>query len=132
MKARITLIATLVVAAAVLAPAALAARPDDRAGALGAGSIAADQSSHVRPDDRAGVRAGFESAATGSDAARPDDRGGARGPGTPSDTPAVHTTSTGFDWSDALIGALTGVGIALVLMGTLLLVTSRRARTKIA
>jgi hypothetical protein len=132
MKARNALIPTVVLTAALLAPSALAQRSDDRAGTRGPGVIAATQSS-IRPDDRGGTRGPGEYASErgAGTSVRPDDRTGARGPGglTPS---VVEPTSTGFDWGDAFIGGLCGVGIALVLMGTLFLVTSRRSKPKFA
>jgi hypothetical protein len=130
MNTRKALIPTLVLAAALLAPSALAQRPDDRAGARGPGAIAAQQSSSTRPDDRPGLR-GHDGAAIRSTSVRPDDRAGMHGPGefTPS---VVQATSTGFDWGDALIGGLGGVGAALALMGILLLVTSRRSKARMA
>ena len=127
MKARNTLIGMLVVVVAVLIPATAAAQRDIRAGTAGATS----QSSSVRPDDRASVR-GPGAAVSGVVVVRPDDRAGIRGPGAPT-TPAVLVrTSDGFDWQDAFIGGLGGVGIALLLAGSLFFAASRRTRTRIA
>ncbi len=131
MHARKTLIAALVVITAVLAPSALAQR-DDRSGTAEPPISAAQQSSSTRPDDRAGWRGAYEpqhAAATSN--GRPDDRAGIRGP-EPLTPNVVQVTSTGFDWGDAFIGGLGGVGTALALMGILLLVTSRRSRARIA
>jgi hypothetical protein len=127
MKARNMLIGLLVVVTAVLIPATAAAQRDIRPATAGATS----QSSHVRPDDRAGARGAFEGAVGSAIAARPDDRAGIHGPGTPPPTNLVRS-SDGFDWRDAFIGGAGGVGIALLLTGGLFLVTSRRARTRIA
>jgi hypothetical protein len=129
MKARNTLIGMLVVVVAVLIPATAAAQRDIRPGTAGATS----QSSHVRPDDRAGVRGAgaIEDMARGSVAVRPDDRAGLHGPGTPPPTSLVRS-SDGFDWQDAFVGGLAGVGIALLLAGLLFLAASRRTRTRIA
>lgn len=123
MKARITLIGMLVVLVAVVAPNTAAAKSYiDRA--------QGSQSSQVRPDDRAGAR-GVEGTTGSSVVVRPDDRAGLHGPGTP--PPAtVAQSSDGFDWRDALIGSLGGVGIALLLAGLLFVASSRRTRTRIA
>jgi hypothetical protein len=112
MKARMTLITTLAAGIAALAPAMASAShylPQ------GADSTTTQQ---VRPDDRAGARAA---------STRPDDRAGYRGPSAPI-TASVAQVSNGFDWRDAFIGGVSGIGIALLLMGGLLLVTSRRTR----
>jgi hypothetical protein len=127
MKARNMLVGMLVVAVAVLIPATAAAQRDIRPGTAGATS----QSSHVRPDDRAGARGAFEGAAESAVVVRPDDRAGAHGPGTPPQAILVRS-SDGFDWQDAFVGSLGGVGIALLLTGLLFLAASRRTRTRIA
>ena len=49
--------------------------------------------------------------------------------GAPLPTPA--TTSTGFDWADAGIGAATAVGTVFVLLGGTLLVARRRGQLAI-
>ena len=100
--------ATLVVAALALAAAgsAVAAdRPDDRAGPLGVGAVALAQASEVdgavvRPDDRAVRGAGSLAAAA------------------PASVAVVAPASTGFDWTDAAIGAIGGI-LAAVLAGAL-------------
>jgi hypothetical protein len=117
----------LVVVIAVLIPATAAAQHDIRVGTAGATS----QSSAVRPDDRAGMRGAFEGTAGSAVVVRPDDRAGVHGPGTPPPTSLVRS-SDGFDWQDAFIGGLGGVGIALLLAGLLFLAASRRTRTRIA
>jgi hypothetical protein len=152
---RTVLVPLLVLVAASLAPPALAGRPDDRAGARDPGAIGGQLSSSVRPDGRAGARAaGVYEAAELATAVRPDDRGGARGPGTvgslqlslparPDDrdgvrgpgaltTVVVQPASTAFDWGDALIGSLGGIGMALMLTGVLFLVMGRRRKARIA
>jgi hypothetical protein len=126
-KARNTLIGMLVVLIAVLVPATAAAKPDLRPGVV----AATHESSSVRPDDRVGTRGAFEGTAGSSVAVRPDDRGGVHGPGTPPPTSLVRS-SDGFDWQDAFIGGAGGIGIALLLMGLLFLVASRRTRTRMA
>jgi hypothetical protein len=133
MNVRKALIPMLVLVAALLAPAAHAAqRPDDRAGIRGpAPVLSADLSSSIRPDDRAGIRGpgGYESAQL--TAVRPDDRAGMRGPAAlPSD--GLQPVSTGFDWGDAMIGGLGGIGTALMLTGLLFLVMTRRSRARLA
>jgi hypothetical protein len=127
MKDRNTLIGMLVVVIAVLIPATAAAQRDIRAGTAAATS----QSSYVRPDDRAGPRGAFEGTVGTAVVVRPDDRAGVHGPGTPPPTSLVRS-SDGFDWQDAFVGGLGGVGIALLLTGLLFLVASRRTRTRIA
>jgi len=123
------LIATMAAGIATLAPPAAAASPHDLP--LGTGATASQQSSQVRPDDRAGTRGAFEGATGSSVAVRPDDRGGVHGPGTPPSATVVQS-SDGFDWRDAFVGGLGGVGIALLLTEILFLVASRRTRTRIA
>lgn len=123
------LIATVVSGIAALAPTTAVGSPHDLP--LGTGATASQQSTHVRPDDRAGARGAFESTTGSSVAARPDDRAGIHGPGTPPPTSLVRS-SDGFDWRDAFVGGLGGVGIALLLMGLLFLVASRRTRTRLA
>ena len=123
------LIATLTAGIAVLAPTTAFASPHDLP--LGTGTTASQQSSHVRPDDRAGLRGAFEGAAGTVVVVRPDDRAGIRGPGTPPPATVVQS-SDGFDWRDAFVGGLGGLGIALLLAGLLFLVASRRTRTRIA
>jgi hypothetical protein len=127
MKARNMLIGMLVVVVAVLIPATAAAQRDIRPGTAGTAS----QSSPVRPDDRAGVRGAFDGPVGSSVAVRPDDRAGLHGPGTPPPSSLVRS-SDGFDWQDAFVGGLGGVGIALLLTGLLFLAASRRTRTRIA
>jgi hypothetical protein len=123
------LIATVAAGIAALAPATAIASPHDLP--LGTGVTASQQSTHVRPDDRAGTRGAFEATTGASVAAHPDDRAGIHGPGTPPPTTVVRS-SDGFDWRDAFIGSLGGVGIALLLTGVLFLVISRRTKTRIA
>jgi hypothetical protein len=157
MNARKKLIGTIAVAAAVLVPVAQAERPDDRAGLRGPGAFASTQSqvnhpddralkgpgaieqlrqsTTVRPDDRAGMRGpgaidpGTNSTSTST---RPDDRAEARGPGAIDPVVVVTQDSTGFDWDDAFVGALGGMGMALLLTGALFLLLGQRTRTRVA
>jgi hypothetical protein len=106
--------------AALFAGAGLAARPDDRAGMLGVGSINVQETaSIVRPDDRATVRGPGALAleVRAQTAVRPDDRAGTRGPG----PGLVVTTTSGpsddsrFDWSAAAIGASSALMLAFLI-----------------
>jgi hypothetical protein len=159
-RTKLTTAAALVATAAFLAPVAQAQHPDDRA-LKGPGAIEQAQASTlVRPDDRAGTRgpgALDTQSTTVSTSARPDDRAGTRGPGVidqpntvststrPDDRagmrgpgaieqPTVIVTqgSTGFDWTDAFVGALGGIGTALLLTGGLFLLLGQRTRTRVA
>jgi hypothetical protein len=61
---------------------------------------------------------------------RPDDRSGIRGI---DDTPvAAAAASGGFDWSDAGIGAVSGLGLSLLLVGGLVLGLTARREHKVA
>ena len=157
MNARTKLIGTVAIGAALLAPVAQAQSPDDRAGLRGPGGIAAQQaggaSNHpdnravrgasvtatatnlsVRPDDLAGTRgpgAHSPAALTTRAVSHPDNRAERRGPGSV-DSVVVVASSTGFDWGDALIGSLGGVGAALLLTGCFFLLASQRNKTRLA
>lgn len=157
MNARTKLIGTIALGAALFVPVAQAQAPDDRAGLRGPGGIAAQQaggaSSHpdnravrgtgvaapttnvaVRPDDRAGTRGpgAYRSAlrTTGA-SSHPDNRAETRGPGSV-DRVVVISSSSSFDWGDAMIGSLGGVGAALLLTGCFFLVASQRSKTRLA
>ncbi len=129
MNTRKALILTVVLVAAALAPDALAKR-FDHAYVSNPNKVGVQQAPSIRPDDRAGLRGASQSEAVPT-ARRPDDRAGLHGPGTSTPT-VVEAASTGFDWGDALIGGLGGVGTALALMGALFLVASRRSRARTA
>jgi hypothetical protein len=117
--------------------------PDNRAEPRGPGAISAQQrttgvtaSSH--PDNRAeprgpGAIAAQQQTTDVGASSHPDNRAEPRGPGafTPT-TVVVASTSNGFDWGDALIGGLGGVGTALLLTGALFLITSQRSKTRMA
>jgi hypothetical protein len=156
MNARKKLIGTIVLGAALLVPVAQAQSPDDRAGPRGPGGIAAMQtaasSSHpdnravrgpgavettvtgvaVRPDDGAAARgpgAYDPDGAAGS--SHPDNRAATRGPGS-FETVVTVSAEAGFDWGDALIGGLGGMGVALLLTGCLFLLAGQRNRARLA
>lgn len=133
MNLRTKIIGTLVLALSLAVPTAQAARPDDKAGARGPGAIAAQSSVSRHPDNRAGARGpGAVSASTDvTTPSRPDDRAGARGPGVLT-TVVAAPAPDGFDWRDALIGGLGGLGSALLLTGAFFLLTSERSRTRVA
>lgn len=133
MNLRTKLIGTLVLALALAVPAAQAARPDDKAGARGPGAIAAESSVSRHPDNRAGARGpgAFSPSTAVTAASRPDDRAGARGPGAFT-TVVAAPAPDGFDWRDALIGGLGGLGTALLLTGAFFLLASERSRTRVA
>jgi hypothetical protein len=157
MNARTKLIGTIAIGAALLVPVAQAQSPEDRAGLRGPGGIAAQQAdgASTHPDNRA-VRGTGVAAATTNLVARPDDRAGTRGPGAQSpatltsgavshpdnraenrgpgsvDSVVVVAGSSGFDWGDALIGSLGGVGAALLLTGCFFLLAGQRSKTRLA
>jgi hypothetical protein len=109
------LIGTIVLGAAMLVPVAQAQSPDDSGALRGPGAIAiqaAATSSHTRPD--------------AADTLSPDEWEKVRG------TVVVQPVSSGFDWGDALIGGLGGLGVALVLTGGFLLVASQRNKARLA
>lgn len=110
-----------------------ATRPDDRArhGVGATTAVPTVVTTVERPDDRAASR-GPGAFATGDAATQPDDRAGLRGPGATVATPIVTSADGGFDWGDAGIGAFGGAGIALLLIGAVALVASRRDDTHVA
>lgn len=69
-----------------------------------------------------------QTGATGTTAVRPDDRPGARGPGTAVDTRPVVVVEqpSGFDWTDAGIGA--GATLGVILLASGLSLVARRHR----
>jgi len=143
MNARTKLIATIVLGAALLVPVAQAQSPDDSGDPRGPGGIAAMQaaatsSDTIRPDNRADVR-GPGAIAAAQPAASTDhprfatrpDAADLLEPGS-FETVVVQPASSGFDWSDALIGGLGGVGVALLLTGSFFLVASQRNKARLA
>jgi hypothetical protein len=149
-KRRVTLVALAVVVAVMTVGAPIATadpwfndrvsivRPDDRSGPRGPGAFASSISAEpaMRPDDRAGPRGpgAFASSTAAEPAVRPDDRAGPRGPGALSggtSTIVVGPANT-FDWGDAAIGALSGMGLALLLVGLALLTIVPRTKTRLS
>jgi hypothetical protein len=149
-KRRVTLVGFAVIVAATTAGAPIASadpwfndrssivRPDDRSGPRGPGAFAASAAAEpaVRPDDRAGPRGpgAVASAAAAEPAVRPDDRPGPRGPGAlPGGTSTIVVSPANtFDWGDAAIGAISGMGLALLLVGLALLAIVPRTRTRVS
>lgn len=154
MNSRTKLIGTIALGAALFVPVAHAQSPDDRASLRGPGGIAAQQAGNAasHPDTRAVRGTGVAVATRTTTAVRPDDRSGPHGPGAYSegrglhpddravargpgsiDTVVVQTSdSSGFDWGDAMIGSLGGVGFVILLTGGLFLLASQRNKTRVA
>ena len=158
MNARTKLFGTVALGAALFVPVAQAERPDDAAGPRGPGAIAIQQmdENSMRPDDRAVHGPGALALQTASVAVRPDDRAGVRGPGSFTTTAPTHALSpdnsaeprgpgaieaavverapsSGFDFGDALIGLAGGMGLALLITGSVILLASqRRNKTRLA
>jgi hypothetical protein len=128
------LIGTMALGAALVVPVAQAQSPDDRAGLRGPGGFAALQATNLQhPDNRADARGpGAYGSQNLSATSHPDNRAEARGPGALTTTLVVESTSDGFNWRDALIGGLGGVGAALLLTGCLFLLMSQRNKTRTA
>ena len=127
MKAFKTLLVTLSVTAAIAAPASSAARPDDQPGPRGPGAVEQAQPS-TRPDDRAVHGAGAVATAARVDLRSPDTLDA-------TDAGAVGTVTAStdvFDWNDALIGGLAGIGTALLATGCCLVLMSRRSSGRYA
>ena len=88
----------------------------------------------VRPDDRSGTRgpgAYTPAPLTTGAISHPDNRAESRGPGSV-DRVIVVSGESGFDWGDAMIGSLGGVGAALLLTGCFFLVAGQRNKTRLA
>jgi hypothetical protein len=148
-KRQLTLVALAGVVAAITVGAPIAGadpwfndpasvRPDDRAGARGPGALAGSTDAAqraTRPDDRAGARGPGAVASAGATlATRPDDRAGARGPGaiSPGTTTVVVRSANTFDWGDAAIGVVSGMGFALLLVGLAVLTAVTRMKTRLS
>ena len=124
-KRRVTLVGLAVVVAATTAGAPIAS----------ADPWFNDRSSIVRPDDRSGPRGpgAFAAGAAAEPAVRPDDRAGPRGPGAlPGGSTIVVSPANTFDWGDAAIGAISGMGLALLLAGLALLTIVPRTRSRVS
>jgi hypothetical protein len=95
-------------------------RPDNKAGTLGA------EPNVAVPDvfERAVLRGPQGQAPS----LHPNDRPGRLGPGTISAAPSVVIGGNSFDWSDALVGGGTGIGIVLLLAGSAIAIGSYRRR----
>lgn len=125
MKARLS-ISTAAAVLALVAPAAALAggSPDDRALPRG---TTWSQPQQISPDDRAVSRGTTfsEPAATKTVIVSPDDRAFTRSNPSVARPTLILATGGGFDWRDAGIGAASGFGIALVLLGAGLAFTRR-------
>ena len=121
MHVRATLIGTIAVSVALVAPIARADSPYDWPGGI------------HRPSASALAAAQESSIATPT---RPDDRDGVRGPGatapTRASTPTVVAVSreNGFDWGDAVVGAAVGMGAAILFIGCAVLLVGQRSRAR--
>ena len=91
-----------VVACALALPAVGAERPDDRAGMLGVGGVAATTQSAATPSGRIDGRELPDSVDL-----------------VPTPSTTMLVVGDGFDWSDAGIGLAAGLGLALVTGGAL-------------
>jgi hypothetical protein len=148
-KRPMTLVALAVVVAALTVGAPIAGadpwfndlssaiRPDDRAGARGPGALASTAAAQpaTRPDDRAGARGPGAVASAGATlATRPDDKAGTRGPGaiSPGISTIVVRSANTFDWGDAAIGVVSGMGFALLLVGLAVLTAVTRMKTRLS
>ena len=117
--------AAALLGAAVAAPTAHAARPDDRAGIREPGVSAVSSSTSVIARHRALGRL-QELGDRESSTLRPDDRAGIRG-AAPSSTFSVQTVSAGFHWGDAAIGGAFGLALALLATGAVFVSLRRRS-----
>ena len=91
--------------AVLLAPAALAERPDDRAGMLGVGATAATQPTITHPDNMPGLR----------------------GPGAFRAVAAAGPRSA-FDWNDAVLIAIAAFALAVAGLGGARAISRERHR----
>jgi len=120
MKVRLSITTVAAVLALVGPSAALAgSSPDDRALPRGTTWNEVHRDGRTVPDDRAVSRgttfAG--SAPTHRSVVSPDDRAFARSTPSIARPTLVLVADGGFDWTDAGVGAASGFGIALVLLG---------------
>lgn len=132
MKARLSITAAAAVLALVGPSAALAgSSPDDRALPRGTSWNQAQQATGS-PDDRALARGTSWTVKSKTVIASPDDRSFARSSPSVARPTLVRVSGGGFDWTDAGIGAASGFGIALVLLGAGLLFSRRGAGRPVA
>ena len=132
MKARHSIaIATAVVALGAPAAALAGGSPDDRGLPRG---TTFDQVQPVSPDDRAAPRGTTFSEPTLSKTVivRPDDRAFDRSNPSVARPTIILAAGGGFDWTDAGVGAASGFGIALVLLGAGLAFTRRGSGRPVA
>ena len=107
-------------------------RPDDRAGAIGVGGVAAPAPTGVfeRAVERHVAETLYDPFAGDAGPVRPDDRGGARGPGmvaTSISANAAVGPADEFAWGDAAFGAAVMSAVFLAL-GAFTAVTIRHRR----
>ena len=135
MNSRTKLVGTIAVGAALLVPVAHAQSPDDRAGLRGPGAIAAQQvgNSAGHPDNRdvRGAAVAIVSTPTAGASLHPDNNARRRGPATVGRA-VIVSRSSGFDWGDAMVGSVGGVGAALLLTGGFFLLASQRNKARAA
>jgi hypothetical protein len=117
--------AASLVAAALIAPAATQASPDESV--LYRGSSQAQAQTSQSPDDRPYYRGGSDNLTVGS--VSPDDRSFSRSvteiePASP--PVAVIASASGFDWGDAAIGSTFGAVLVLLAGGAAVIATQRR------
>jgi len=124
-------ITTVVAALAFVAPAAALAgsSPDDRALPRG---TTWNQPQHISPDDRAVLRGTTFSTPATTVIVSPDDRAFARSNPSVARPTLILAAGSGFDWTDAGVGAASGFGIALVLLGAALVFTRRGSGRPVA
>jgi hypothetical protein len=132
MKTRLSLTAAAAVLALIGPSTALpGTSPDDRAVPRGTTFNQTEQPGGMLPDDRALPRSTTAPVASKNVIVSPDDRSFARS--VPSERVTLVRVSNGeFDWTDAGLGAAGGFGIALVLLGSGLIVLRRGAGRPVA
>jgi hypothetical protein len=124
---RLIAMAFVALAAAVPAAQAAGSSPDDRA--VSRSTSAALAPATISPDDRGYYRGASATSVS------PDDRAFARSvPGIePRTIPVmVVTPQGGFDWTDAIVGATLGLGLALLGAGAVLIGVRHRSSLKTA
>jgi hypothetical protein len=126
MNARTRLIGTVALGAALFVPVAQADRPDDAGGLLGPGAIASQQANQTSamPDATSINR--------GANALSPDNSAEPRGPGAIDAVVIKQAPPSGFDFGDALIGMASGMGLALLITGGVILLSNGRSKTRLA